>query len=363
MALNNRAVMKVQKSIFLLIIIILLISCRKEETELIETPEEEVLQANSNIANLIQRTSSNDGSIDNIVDRANCFDIAFPYTVNVNGAQLAINSAEDYAIIECVFNESESDTDNIAINFPITIILSDYSEVTINNIVEFNNYTNNCNGENIADDDIECIDFIFPIEASIFNPNNELLESITIESDSDLFDFIEDIDENNIITIDFPITVILADNSEININNFIELETTIENAIDSCDEDDDYDYEDDDCDNCTPLEVENLLTSCSNWEVDKLERNGTDYDDVYEGYVFNFFSDGTINVYWNSTSVDGTWVTSGSGNNLEIIIDVPALPLCNNNWILHQIENCSDESKIDLRVGNDDRLRYENDCN
>jgi len=355
--------MKLKTTLIFLIFTLIFSSCRKEETQFIETPEEEILGANSSIATLIQRTTSNDGSLDNIVDRANCFDIAFPYTVVVNSVEIIVTSQEDYPVIECVLDESDDDDNTININFPITIVLADFSEITINNLSEFNSYTSGCNGENIDDDDIECIDFNYPIEASIFNPSNELLDTIIIDNDNELYNFVEDIDEANIVTMDFPITVILADNSEISINNFVELETAIENATDSCDEDDDYDYNDDDCDNCTTLAVEELLTSCSNWEVDKIERNGIDYDDIYDGYTFNFFNNGTLSVSWNTTTVMGTWVASGSGNNLEVLIDVPALPLCNNNWILHELENCSDETKVDLRVGDDDRLRYENDCN
>jgi hypothetical protein len=359
---KKQAIMKLKTLLILLIFATILSSCRKEETEIIQTPEDEILEANSNIAILIERVTSNDGSPDNIIDRANCFDIAFPYTVNVNGQEIDVNSQEDYAIIECVFDASDSDTDNLNINFPITIILSDFSEIIINNLSEFNTYTNSCNGENEIDDDIECVDFTYPIEVSIFNPNNELLETITLENDNQLFNFTDDLDDDNITTFNFPITVILADNSEVSINNFTALETAINNAINSCDEDDDYDYSDDDCDNCTPSQLENLLLNCSDWEVDKLERDGNDYDDAYDGYTFNFFSDGTMSVYWNTTTVYGTWTSNGFGNNLQVLINVPALPLCNNNWILHEIENCSDETKIDLRVGNDDRLRYENNC-
>lgn len=349
--------------IFCIIFNFIFTSCRKEETEFEQAPEEETLLTNSTIANLIQRTASNDGSIDNIVDRANCFEIAFPYTVVINSEEITVSSPGDYNVIECVLDGIDSDSEDININFPITIILDDYTQVTITTIAEFTNYTNTCNGENETDDDIECVDFEYPIEVSIFNPENELLDTIILQNDSQLYEFIDDLDEDNITAFNFPITVTLADNSQVTINNFNELETTIENAINSCDEDDDYDYDDDDCDNCTPQQLEVLLTSCSDWQVDKLERNGTDYDDAYENYNFNFFNNGTMSVFWNTTTVYGTWTTSGSGNNLEVIIDVPALPLCNNNWILHEIENCSDETKIDLRVGDDDRLRYENDCN
>ncbi|WP_179021584.1 hypothetical protein [Winogradskyella forsetii] len=356
--------MKLRVSILLLFLTSLFFtSCRKEETEFIEAPEDETLTSNSNVALLMQRTATNDGSVDNIVVRANCFVVAFPFTVNVNGAQITINSQDDYALIECVFEEVEDDNDALEIVFPITIILADFTEIEISNTAALNNYVNSCNGENVADDDIECLDFQYPITAFLFNSNNELLETIILENDGQLYGFIDDIDDDDIITIEFPITVILSDGSELVINNLNALEIAIENAQDTCDEDDDYDYNDDDCDDCTPAQVETLLTGCANWQVDKLERNATDYDDIYEGYDFNFFTDGTLSVSWNTVTVYGTWTASGFGNNLEVLIDVPSLPLCNNNWMVHEIENCSDDTKIDLRVGDDDRLRYENDCN
>ncbi|MFP4844720.1 hypothetical protein [Winogradskyella sp. PE311] len=351
------------KTALLLGIIVIFSSCRKEETEFIQAPEDEILQANSNIASLIQRTTSNDGSIDNIVDRANCFDIAFPYTIIVNGQQLTIDSLEDYAVIECVFDQSDSDIDSLDINFPISIVLEDFSEVEINSITEFNTFTNNCNGENIEDMDIECIDFQYPFEASTFNPNNELLNTIILENDNQFFSFIQNIDTVVITTLDFPISVILSNNTSVSINNFNELESTIQNAINSCDEDDDYDFSDDDCDDCTSNGIEDLLVSCADWTVNRLKRDATDYDNVYDGYTFNFFDNGTMIVYWNSTSANGTWTANGLGNNLEVLIDVPALPLCNNNWILQEIKNCSIDTEINLTVGGDDRLQYKNNCN
>jgi hypothetical protein len=338
-------------------------SCRTEETEFIQTPEDETLVANSNVASLIQRTASNDGSIDNIVDRANCFDIKFPYAVNANSEAVTLNSNTDFATIECILDQSEDDTDTVDIVFPVTIILADFTEIVINTTSEFNSFNSNCNGENIDDDDIECIDFEYPIEVSTFNSNSELLETRLLESDFQLYDFIENIDENDIITIDFPISVTLADTTAVSIYNFNDLQTTIENAINTCDEDDDYDYSDDDCDNCSVTEIENLLTSCTDWTVNTLRRDSnTNYDNYYYNYAFNFSMDGTLSVSWNTTTVFGTWIASGSGNNLELIIDIPALPLCNNNWVLREVKNCSDETEIDLRIGVD-RLQYVKNCN
>jgi hypothetical protein len=356
--------MKLRVIILLLFLTVLNItSCRTEDSELIQNPENETLDPNSIVAQLIQRTTANDGSKDNIIDRANCFDIKFPYSVHVNNEEIIINSANDFVAVECVFDQSEDDIDTLDIMFPVNIIRADFSEITISNISEFNSYTANCNGENVADSDIECLDFQYPIEASTFNSNSELLETINLENDYQLYDFIEDIDNNDIITIDFPISVILADSTRVSLNNFNELQSTIENAINTCDEDDDYDYNEDDCDHCTKTGVENLLTNCLDWNVNTLRRDSnTNYDNIYYNYAFNFFNDGTLSVSWNTTTVFGTWIASGSANNIEVIIDIPNLPLCNNNWILREVKNCSEETEIDLRVGVD-RIQYVRNCN
>jgi len=355
--------MKIDFKIITLLFLISFSSCRKEEVEFIQAPDDEILQANSSIANLMQRTAMNDGSNDNIIDYANCFNIQLPITVVVNGTQIIVNTENDYDTIEDIFDEFDDDTDYINITYPITIVLNDFTQVTINNSTELNSYSINCNGENESDDDIECLDFQYPIIASIFNANNELLQTVTINSDFELYVFIDSIDENDIVSINFPITVTLSDNTSFTINNLNELENIIENYINDCDEDDDYDYNDDDCDNCTPSQLSTLLTQCPNWTVDKLERNNNDYDDLYDGYLFNFFIDGSISVSWSSTTVYGNWSTSGTGNNIVVVIDIPSLPYCNNNWYLHEIDEGSGETKIDLREGNNDRLRYENNCN
>ncbi|MFK7832566.1 MAG: hypothetical protein AB8B52_04750 [Winogradskyella sp.] len=358
------AIMKIKPYILLLFIISLVFSsCRTEETQFIQAPEDQRLTATTNTSLLMERTATNDGSINNIVDKANCFDIAFPYVVNANGAQITLNSKADFKTLECVFDASDDDIDSLTIIYPITIIQADFTEISISNITELEFYRNACNGENMSDDDIECIDFQYPIEASTFNVNEELLETLLIENDRQLYNFVTTIDTSDIVTMEFPLMVTLWDNSELMITNFNQLELEIENAIDICDEDDDYDYNDDDCDTCVLAEIENLLISCNDWSVNTLRRdNNTNYDAVYYNYAFNFSDDGTMDVSWNTTTVSGTWVTSGSENNIEIIINIPALPLCNNNWVLQEVKNCSNETEIDLRIGVD-RIQYVKNCN
>ncbi len=337
-------------------------SCRTEEEEFIQAPDETLLTANSKVASLMLKTASNDGSIDNIIDKSNCFNIKHPFEVTANGEDIIIKSIEDYKIVEYIFDDDDDDIDNLTIKFPVNILLNDFSEVKINTQSQLNSYSNNCNGENEADDDIECIDFNYPMSASVFNSNNDLISTKTFTEDSSLFRFIKNMDSNYFVSINFPITVKLWDDTEIIVNSLYQLESTIDLHKNDCDEDDDYNYNDDDCDDCNVDDLIDYLTSCSNWTVDKLERYNTNYDDAYDGYVFNFFSNGTVSSYWSGITVYGTYTASGSGNNITVSINIPQLPYCNNNWILHEISKYT-ETKVDLRVGYGDRMRYKNDCN
>mgnify|MGYP000221092033 CR=1 FL=1 len=158
--------------IIVLSVLVLFSSCRKEEIEFIESPPEETLDPMSNVANLMTRTALNDGSNDNILDYANCFNVQLPVTVSANGQELFINDQTDLDEVEMIFDSLDDDTDYLIFTYPITIVLSDFSEVTINNYAELTQYASNCNGENEADDDIECLDFVYPIGVSVFNTNS-----------------------------------------------------------------------------------------------------------------------------------------------------------------------------------------------
>ena len=338
-----------------------LFACRQEDMEIIEAPDDEILGVNSTVANLLARTATNDGSYDNILDGASCFNIKLPVTVIANGIEVVIENENDIDIIEDIFDEFTDDTDSLEIIFPITIVMDDYTEVVINNQAELNAAAFSCPDQSNGDDDIECIDIQYPITAFIYNQNNELIDTILIHNDEELFDFLEDIDVNTIVTFDFPITVILWDGTTVQINNFNELESVILSAIDACDEDDNNDPDDDDCNGCTTQQLEDLLTNCTDWMVDKLERNDNDLEDIYVGYLFNFDAAGTLTVDYTGTISNGTWSSSGDGNNISVVIDIPDLPDFNDTWNLHEIEQQAGENKVDLRLG-DDRLRFESDC-
>ena len=325
----------------LLFSLALLSSCRTEDDMAIDPPVEQTIVANSTIANLMSRTSLNDGSFDNIIDNASCLNVQLPVTVIANGTEVIVDGVNDYQTIEDLFDADNNDTDTLDIIFPITVVFSDYTTTAVNTYPELLALIAQCPSENSDDDDIECID---------------------LNNDYDMYEFIDDLDDYAAVTIAFPITVVLADGTTMSINNISELQSVIENADDSCDEDDDNDYNDDDCDDCTTSDLESILANCANWTVDEFELNDNDLEDQYNGYVFNFASDGTITVTENSNTITGTWSVSGSGNNIDFVIDIPSLVDFNGTWNLHEFEQESGETEIEFEKGNDDELKFKSNC-
>lgn len=341
--------------------LVIMTSCRTEDDAMIDPPEETALTTNSTIANLLNRTSQNDGSFDNIIDNASCFSIQLPVTVIVNGIEIIVTSQDDYQAIENIFDADVNDIDTLDIVFPITVVFADYSTSLVNSYPQLFALIAQCPEENADDDDIECIDFQYPITASVFNINNEVIETIVITNDNEMYNFIEDLDDYAAVTINFPITVIYTDGTTMVINSIAELQNAIEAADNTCDEDDDNDYDDDDCTDCTSNELEAVFAACMEFEVDKLERNNNDLEDRYEGYVFSFEDDGTITVTENGNTILGSWLANCAGNNITVVINIPELPDFNDTWNVNEIEQESDEAKVDLRK-NGDRLRFKSDC-
>ena len=131
---------------------------------------------------------------------------------------------------------------------------------------------------------------------------------------------------------------------------------------DSSNDDSSKDDSSNDCNNCSVSQLTDVLTACSGWYVDKLELNDNDLEDNLEGYRFDFSADGTMGVTWNSTTYSGTWAAKGSGNNIQVVITISDIGDLEATWTLHEIELENGESKVDMRIDGDDRLRFKNDC-
>ena len=317
----------------LLILALAFTSCQEEFEPLPETDEQQTIMASSSTAKLIENTVSRDGSFDNIVDGASCFDIRFPYNVRVNGVDLTIESEEGLQLIEDIFDEIEDDEDLLELIFPVTVNLPNYSELTINSLDELRALAEECK-EGGDDDDIECIDFKYPITLYTFDINEVETGSVVVESDEDLRKFFSGLEEDELISIDFPVTLVTSDGEEIVVDSNAELANAIELAKDICDEDDDNDYNDDDFED-DRLDI--CLTACP-WVVKEVERDAVNLTDQYFEYVMNFKENGTVTVADRQGNIiNGTWSTRHTDMGTKLLLEFDILVDFNLEWTVYEV--------------------------
>jgi hypothetical protein len=346
-----------KKLLYLPIVIgvLLFASCQEEQIDITQGSSEEILVAKSEVATLMKQTATNDGSKDNIIDRASCFKVSLPVTVVVNGVEIIVNTEDDYDLIEDNFDESEDDNDSLDIIFPITIVLEDYTEVTIQSTSELEEYISRCKGDDEEDDDIECIDFKYPILYSVFDKDKNLIKTVRINNDREMFRFINRINESEIIRIKFPITLVLFDGTSTIVNSLSELKETLKRAVNFCDEDDDNDYGDDDF---TLERLNKLLVMCP-WIVNNIHRDNKDLTDNYREYLMLFKEDGTVKVRArNGDIITGSWTTRLTDHGAMIKLEFTSFVDFALEWFVYDINR----GRIKLFTSEGNHIILEKHC-
>tara|TARA_R110000868_G_scaffold21640_12_gene89878 strand:- start:22242 stop:23951 length:1710 start_codon:yes stop_codon:yes gene_type:complete len=340
--------------ISLLIFALTVSSCQDEFEELPNTEDQTTITASSSTAQLIMQTSSNDGSYDNIVDGSSCFAVQFPYTVQVNGLEITIDSIDDLKLIEKIFDELDDDDDILDIIFPIDITLSDFSEIRISGIEGLRELASEC-VEGGDDDDIECIDFVYPLTFFTFDINKQQTGSVVIESDRDLRSFFHELGEDDIVSLDFPVQLKLYDGTKITVSNHAELADAIRSVKDACDEDDDDDYNDDDFDK---ERLDNYLVECP-LIVREVKRDNQDQTDQYFEYAMNFKENGEVKVFdRNGNILSGTWSTRVGEERVLLTLSFDTLVDFSLEWFIYEIE----EGKIKLFAGDGNKIIMKRNC-
>jgi hypothetical protein len=286
-------------------------ACQEEVIEITNPQNDTTISSDSPIVVLVEQTTQADGSLDNILDNSSCTTIVLPVTVIANGQEVVINSEDDYVLVERIFDEFDS-VDTLTIVYPITVILADHSEEIVKSDAEFADLVEDCI-EGGADDDIECLDFIYPISISVYDGANQVLDVIEITDDEGLHDLFESLDEEDFISFNFPLNLLLADGTEIAVNNNNELEDLIEDVADDCDEDDDNDFDDDDIDD---TELTAILLE-GEWAIayffDQVDETAE-----FNGFTFAFFEDDSATATKDGIVTEGHWETYGDDGKLEI---------------------------------------------
>jgi hypothetical protein len=181
------------------------------------------------------------------------------------------------------------------------------------------------------DEDIECVDIGYPITFSSYNEATEQASTTRIENDNELYQFIEAIRETDIVSLNYPIVLILATGETISVENNQELEATVALYEDSCDEDDDNDYNEDDLDD---TELINTLKQ-NIWIVSAYDSASIDKTALFDGYEIAFLDANVLLANDGSEEIEGEWETEGNDNYLELSTEFDTdgiLRLLNNEW-------------------------------
>lgn len=348
------------KSFGFLLSIMILVSCQQEESSLLN-PEQETGALPDKVNTFLSQISINDGSHDNIIDGASCIELKLPITVNVNNNPVTISEDEDFETVELLLEEHTDDEDSIAIDFPIEIVLADHSVVTVPDLESLNAYVANCQEtENGEDEDIESVDVRYPIIFPVFDTVSTDTDMTRINSDEELYTFMKNIGENDVVGLNFPVTFILSDNTEVITQNYEVLENTIEVAESNYDEDDDLDFNDDDFVSLSEDEFIDVITQCG-YLIDKLTVDGASFESDFNGYHFEFYEyDNAVTACIGTQLSVGTWEVTTINDNLRLSIDIPGMDIINRNWIVHRFEAGANIS-FDLRLG-EDILDFNMDC-
>lgn len=342
----------------LLALTVVFVSCSSEESLDIQLKDNQTLTVNSAASKLLASTVANDGSHDNIIDGSSCFDIRFPYSVMVTGLEITIDSEDDLEIIEKLFDAFDNDDDILDIIFPIVITKSDYAEVTINEIAGLKELAAQCiEGGN--DDDIECIDVVYPVTLFTFDPNLEQTGSVTVQSDRDMIRFFAGLESTDLISIDFPVVFEKYDDTNVTVNTNEELANALEQVKEACDEDDDNDYNDDDF---TQEGLDVLLVACP-WLLTEAVRatNQGVVTDQYTDYILSFKEDGTVVARDIAGNMfDGAWETRISDYRVKLNLDFEFLEVFSLEWLVYEID--ADRIKLFISDADGDKIILKKAC-
>lgn len=251
-------------------------------------------------------TLNNQEEVENAFDECyddvdDCFTLNFPVTLtDESGNNTIVNNEEE---LSDFWDANETDTFEPTFVYPISVTLTaDGSVVTINNDEEFDDLYEECyDFEDCDFDDFDCFTIQFPIEAT-----STASGSITINNEDELYAYFDNLGDEEDPQFTFPITIILDDGTEQQINSLEELE----DAFDLC-----YDEE---------YEIEDCFTF--NYPLTVIKEDGSNVtinsDDEFETFLDGLGDDEGFGFqYPINVTQDGENITINSEGQLFLVFE------------------------------------------
>jgi hypothetical protein len=239
--------------------------------------------ADSVTASNLERSSKYDGSFDDFLDGNACSSILLPATATVNGTQITLVSQASYQQVIDILAEFNDDEDQIVFDFPLTVKLSNYTEVVVSNQTEYDAIIEACQeAENAGEDAISCLDINFPVTILTYSLNLEQTGSVVIESEQDLYTYMNNFGNDELFAVNYPITATLADDTVVTITSDADLQSRINECLsDQADKDD----AEENADALETILVDGLF------KVDSFVSAGVDTATDYAEFTIDFAND------------------------------------------------------------------------
>lgn len=314
--------MKTIKYLLMSFTAIVFISCQNEEILVIQDTTQNLTTV-SPLTSLISRVSQNPTSNDNVLDDTSCFNIQLPVIVIVNGTHITVSNRNDYHTVQNALDAFSNDDDIVNFVYPITIQYQNFSTQLITNVDQLDDAIDNCDEDDDGFDEIDCIHINYPIKIDIYNTNSQIAKTITIQNDTDLYNFLEDIESNVFISINYPISITDPNGQKVIITNNSAFENSIEDGIKDCDT------------NSGTGGNQNFTAVLTDgtWHVSYFFDN-IDETSNYNGYNFTFNSNGSVAAVKGTNNIGGTWSTSvNSGQDIFLLkFDDSRLDELEDDW-------------------------------
>ncbi len=321
-------------------------SCQKEENTIIQDDAESFV-ADSPIGALLSRTTQHPTAVDNILDNSSCFSVVLPVTVIVNAQQITVTDESGYQTVQDAIDAFANDDDIVNFIYPITVRYQNFQTAVLQEADDLDDALDAC-GEDDGFDEIDCITFVYPITISIYDSNNQLANTYTFTGNSNLFNFLSNLNSSSYVAINYPIGAINSNGQQVTINSNSELMNFIEDAIDDCD--------DDSSGSGNGSSVLSQVLVTGNWSISFSEYDGQTDTAYYNGYTFTFNSNETVLAQRNSTTTEGDWdINDENGyQRLSLNFDGSNLHNIETNWRVIEFN----ETILKLKKQNSDTTDY-----
>jgi hypothetical protein len=183
-----------------------------------------------------------------------------------------------------------------------------------------------------ANENIVCIDFIYPFKLILYDENLAPIGSKVLSSDIQFSEFLGSLPIDQYISISYPISTKMDDNTVFEVNNNQELKI----AIDSCSKEDIIAY-------CNSLFGGcNCEEEICIWKIPYTLNN----DNKYASGYFESNEDNTLFFVYNGVKLEGTWIFLFVDNILHLNINLEGATPIAKDWNIDRKIELSEDGII-----------------